>query len=158
MVEYTIRKKYSVVVTAYPSEVNKGSCPEKYQTITVGDDNMDYQAVPNKPPRKFGVRYNPEKNKFVMCEYTDLSDREREKAYCFGSQDCRRRKGPEYCRKKRRRCKDELLVACNDADEKGYVSTNQKCLSLATYKELSTELLGASLVSFSNPAAGAELS
>ena len=154
------RTPYTVSITAYPSKVKKGSCPKKYQTITVGANSMDYRAIPKTSPRRFEVRYNPEKKEFFMCENTNLSHSKRVKNYCIDSNLCKKSCfGPDSadckrdCDDKFRSCKSALFPSCSYADKQGAVTADNTCLSLDNYQELSKELfLGSGWLSFSNPA------
>ncbi len=154
---------YTVSVTAYPSEVKRGSCAKKYKTIDVVSDSMDYRAIEGKTPRSFEVRYDPKEEEFFMCENTNLSRSQRERTYCVNVKACKRAcigmdedSCKDDCNRAFRECKGALLVSCSSADKKGAVTAdkaNEECLSLDDYSDLSKELfLGDGWFSHSNPA------
>ena len=150
---------YTVSITAYPSQVEKGSCAKKYKTIDVVSGSTGYKAIKGKTPRSFEIRYNPAKEGFFMCENTNLPYQERVRAYCINPRTCKKACGganedcKEDCNDHFKDCKDALFVSCHISDKKGAVTADKACLSLDDYDDLSKELfLGSGWFSFSNPA------
>ena len=157
------RNAYTISITTYPAKVKKDSCGKEYKTIDVNTGSMNYRAIEGKIPRSFGVRYNPNKKEFFMCENTDLSRSKREETYCINIQSCKsacinannRAACNEDCDKTFTDCKQALLVSCLHADNQGSVTTDKAkaCLSFDDYNNLSKKLfLGSGFFSFSNPA------
>jgi len=144
------QKDYTVSITSYPSEVKKNSCAKHKSIDFKSSDKMeknkegnaksgdisnirvDYVTYPKlKKPLFFKVRKY--KGKFIMCEETDYTYKDRLSLRC-GTEDLHTDAYDE--------CNKALTPSCSEIDSKGGVRSSQStCVSLDDFNDLSKSLL-----------------